>query len=706
MYITTLKTDKQGQHLKRWEATQFYERIKTDANNFLIGFLRDEAPAEQPQRYRRYKEIPHVYAAVELRKQTNGALGMAAFNGLVILEVRQLMSAKVCDATKRAAMTMPSTLATFTGATGTEVIILVSVAQAGGTLPATEPEAELFYAQAYQRVAHIYDAVLPVRVTRMTPSLRHTFLLPLDPNPFVNEQAVALRITGSEPVAADGDDADLHLLALPEQRTAEESDMTAYLNYDRAYDAAALEVLPLLKSVKYGSNAWFQQYVTGMATALFCKGWAQEETVCHVWNHLKFKDADGLTEDFVRGLVETVYDEELAARKRQPSLAVREPLMQTIIRRMEARYVFRRNTVMGYTEFRPNHTWATPWVPVTDQVVNTFTTDLQLSGLDLWDRDVKRYVHSMRIRDYDPIDDYLCKVRGRWDKKHDYIRALAATVPTDNPGQWADWFHTWFLAMVAQWQGRDRRYGNAIVPLLISEQGQHKSSFCRQLLPNDLRSWGYMDNLSLAEERPVHLAMAQMLLINLDEFNRISPQKQQGFLKNILQLPTVKVKRPYASRTEEVPRLASFIATTNMADVLTDPSGSRRFLGVQVTGSIDVSQTPNYEQLYAQAQHELDEGARYWFDDAETAAIMEHNRQFQQQSSAEMFFHQYFSTPKSEAEEGQWMMTSEILQTIKRRAGAAFQVPAVNAFGRALCGNPDILYRRSKKGSEFYVKPT
>lgn len=704
MYFTTLKTDKQGQHLKRWEAMEFYVRITKDANNFLIGFLRDEAPAEQPQRYRRYKEIPHVYAAVELRKQENGALGMAAFNGLVVLEVRQLMSAKVCEETKRAAMTMPSTLATFTGATGTEVIILVSVAQAGGTLPATEPEAELFYAQAYQRVAHIYDAVLPVHVTRMTPLLRHTFLLPLDTFPLVSEQAVPLRITGSELMTAEGGDADLHLLALPEQRTAEESDMSAYLNYDRAYDEAVLQVGARLHGVKHGTGAWFKQYVTGMATALFDKGWAQEETVCHLWNHLKFKDADGMTEDFVRRLVETVYDEELAARKRQPPLAVHEPLMQTVIRRMESRYVFRRNIVMGYTEFRPNHTWATPWAPVTEQVVNTFTTDLQLAGLDVWDRDVKRYINSTRIRNYDPIDDYLFKVSGRWDGKHDYIRALAATVPTDNSEQWVDWFHTWFLAMVAQWQGRDRRYGNAIVPLLISEQGQHKSSFCRQLLPPELRTWGYMDNLSLAEERPVHLAMAQMLLINLDEFNRISPQKQQGFLKNILQLPTVKVKRPYGKHTEEVPRLASFIATTNMADVLADPSGSRRFLGVRVKGSIDVSQTPNYEQLYAQAQHELEKGARYWFDDAETAAIMEHNRQFQQQSSAEMFFHQYFSFPRSEAEEGQWMMTSEILQTIKQRAGAAFQVPAVNAFGRALCGNPDILHRRSKKGSEFYVK--
>lgn len=418
------------------------------------------------------------------------------------------------------------------------------------------------------------------------------------------------------------------------------------------------------------------------------------------------KDVEGLTQDFVRAIIASVYEEELASRKRQPPLSVREPAMQQIIRRMETRYVLRHNTVMGYTEYRPNHTWVTPWAPVTEKVINTFTTDLQLAGLNVWNRDVQRYVNSTRVRDFNPIDHYLFSVHGCWDGR-DHIRALAGTVPTNHPTQWAEWFHTWFLAMVAQWQGLDRRYGNAIVPLLISEQGMHKSAFCRSLLPPELRTWGYSDNLSLAEERPVHLAMAQMLLINLDEFNRISPQKQQGFLKNILQLPSVKVKRPYASHTEEVPRLASFIATTNMADVLTDPTGSRRFLGVQVTGNIDVSQTPNYEQLFAQAQSELQNGARYWFDDNETVAIMENNRQFQQQSSAEMFFHQYFGVPDTDTHpQGVWMTASEILVAIKQRAGSAFQAPAATHFGRTLAGISGIRHKHTNKGNYFYVIPS
>lgn len=703
MKLSSIRTDRNGQQfLKNYEFGAFLERIKTDTANFLIGFLRDETPPEAPTRYRHYHDIPHICAPMELCRQKNGAIGMSVFNGLVVLEVRQVMSKAICESVKRAAMELPTTLAAFTGATGHEVIILVRVARPEGTLPISEVEAEPFYAQAYQRVAHLYDATLPQPVTRMTPSPRHSFLLPLDPSPLTNPEAVPFRIqsTSEAPVA---DDRDAHLLTLPEQRDAQEIDMTAYQNYERTYRDAAPRVAAHLGNPRQIGTEWYKDFITGMATELFKSGWPEEETVCHLWRHLTFKDEPGLTEEFVRRIVEAVYEEEQALSRRAVApKASEEPVMQQIIRRMESRYVFRHNTIMGYTEYRANHTWVTPWMPVTQQVINTFTTDLLLAGLSLTNHDVQYYVNSTRIRNYNPIEDYLCHT-GTWDGR-DHIRALAATVPTRNKAQWADWFHTWFLAMVAQWQGRDRRYGNAIVPLLISEQGMHKSAFCRSLLPPELRSWGYTDNLSLAEERPVHLAMSQMLIINLDEFNRISPQKQQGFLKNILQLPSVKVKRPHSRYTVEVPRLASFIATTNMSDVLHDPTGSRRFLGIEVTGNIDVSQTPNYAQLYAQAQEELNNGARYWFDDDETRAIMEHNRQFQQHTTAEQFFHEFYEPALPEEPTAKWMTVAAILMAIKDQAGASFRAPSLNAFGRTLNGLPELLHRRSKNGSEYCVK--
>ena len=78
------------------------------------------------------------------------------------------------------------------------------------------------------------------------------------------------------------------------------------------------------------------------------------------------------------------------------------------------------------------------------------------------------------------------------------------------------------------------------------------------LLPPELQ-WGYNDSLVLSEKKSVLQAMSQFLLINLDEFNQISPKIQEGFLKNLVQLSSVKVKRPYGRHVEDLPRLASFI---------------------------------------------------------------------------------------------------------------------------------------------------
>lgn len=290
------------------------------------------------------------------------------------------------------------------------------------------------------------------------------------------------------------------------------------------------------------------------------------------------------------------------------------------------RYDFRYNVLMKYTEYKTKGSWH-DFAPVDPRVQKRMTLDVQLADIRVSIKDVRNFLESDYIVNYDPIDEYLFQCEGKWDGK-DHIRALARTVPTANP-HWADWFYIWYLGMVDQWRGINHRlYGNSVAPLLISKQGFNKSTFCRRLIPQELQ-WGYTDNLVLSEKRQVYQAMAQTLLINLDEFNQISPQVQQGFLKNLIQLPNVKMKRPYGGHVEEFPRLASFIATSNMDDILTDPSGNRRFIGVELTGPIDVSVKPNYVQLFAQAMAAIRAGEKTYFDSVETTLLMQSNRQFE-----------------------------------------------------------------------------
>ncbi len=364
------------------------------------------------------------------------------------------------------------------------------------------------------------------------------------------------------------------------------------------------------------------------------------------------------------------------------------------------KYDFRYNSVMKFTEYRPKDKDYWGFQPVDARVQKRMTLEVQLANIRVSIKDVRNYLESDLLSTYNPVEDFLFKCMGKWDGK-DHIRALARTVPTDNP-YWEDWFYTWFLAMVNQWRSYShRKYGNSVAPLLISKQGYNKSTFCRSLVPPELQ-WGYNDNLVLSEKRHVLQAMCQALLLNLDEFNQISPQVQQGFLKNIIQLPSVKMKPPYGSHVQEFPRMASFIATSNMEDILSDPSGNRRFLGVELTGPIDVSQLPNYEQLYAQALAALQAGEKTYFDAEQTKLIMASNRKFEVISPVDQYFNLYFDLT-DDAKQGEYLTAAEIFQELKSHIGSSVKLSNLISFGRKLSQMPSIHRKRFNDGMRYLV---
>ena len=364
------------------------------------------------------------------------------------------------------------------------------------------------------------------------------------------------------------------------------------------------------------------------------------------------------------------------------------------------KYDFRYNSVMKFTEYRPKNKDYWGFQPVDARVQKRMTLEVQLANIRVSIKDVRNYLESDLLSTYNPVENFLFKCMGKWDGK-DHIRSLARTVPTDNP-HWEDWFYTWFLAMVDQWRSYShRKYGNSVAPLLISKQGYNKSTFCRSLVPPELQ-WGYNDNLVLSEKRQVLQAMCQALLLNLDEFNQISPQVQQGFLKNIIQLPSVKMKPPYGSHVQEFPRMASFIATSNMEDILSDPSGNRRFLGVELTGPIDVSQLPNYEQLYAQALAALQAGEKTYFDAEQTKLIMASNRKFEVISPVDQYFNLYFDLT-DDAKLGEYLTAAEIFQELKSHIGSSVKLSNLISFGRKLSQMPSIHRKRFNDGMRYLV---
>lgn len=691
MRLTLIRKDlKNLTHVTLKPIDSFMERVKTDTKaGDVAGLRRHVALIGREARYAQMHRLPVVCPAAELSLDTNGNMVMNVMNGVLLLSIESVRGQEAQRMLKAKAMMMPSTLAALTGSSGETVKVLVSIGRPGGTLPTTTDEANHLLATAFALVRKPYEALLGVAVSDRVPTVTTGFRMTLDAEPQFNPRAVPFTVNAAltAPSAA----------TIPAPATTEQlhHDYDLFTHYEHLYRQAIDQVRAHIPD-----DADDGDVLPELARQLCLLRVPEEEAVTHIWAHHKYQSAPPFTEERVRAVVASTYAETSPDRRtRGTGDAGRE--MRQLMQYLQGRYVFRYNTIMGYTEYRPNNTWMQDWQPVDERTVNGFTTDARLAGLEVWDRDVTRYVKSDKIRPFNPVEEYLWQVHTKWDGR-DHIGRLAQTVPTDCK-DWPRWFRTWMLAMVAQWSGKNRRYGNSVAPLLISHQGYNKSTFCRSLLPEELQ-WGYTDSLSLDEKRAVLQAMSQMLLVNLDEFNQISARTQEGFLKNVIQLARVKAKRPYGRHVEDFPRLASFIATTNMADVLADPSGNRRFIGIELTGPIDVSTPPNHEQLYAQAQTLLERGEPYWFDDQETQLIMKHNRKYQLRSPAEQYFHELFDVAAPSDPDARWLTTAAILQRIKKAGTSSLKQPNLIAFGRMLTNLDGMQRRRSVNGTEYLVR--
>jgi len=200
-------------------------------------------------------------------------------------------------------------------------------------------------------------------------------------------------------------------------------------------------------------------------------------------------------------------------------------------------------------------------------------------------------------------------------------------------------------------------HGQSMMPLLIGNQGDGKSTFCKMILPKALKDF-YTDRIDFTNRNDAEKYLSRFLLINVDEFDSIT-KNQNAFLKHILQKSEVKGRKPYGSVIVETPRYASFIGTTNDMTPLTDITGSRRFLCVQSLSTIDTITPVENEMMLSQAIWELQKGERFFFNRDEEREIQEHNSKFQMLFNVDEILMACFSRPVRE-DEGLWFSASEV----------------------------------------------
>ena len=334
---------------------------------------------------------------------------------------------------------------------------------------------------------------------------------------------------------------------------------------------------------------------------------------------------------------------------------------------LTSRYDFRYNLLTDETEFRPAGQRSAAFTPVGKRELNTFCIEAHAEGIPCWDKDLNRYVYSTYIPAYHP--------------------------------HWVRGFHTWMLGLASQWMGVSGLHANSVAPVLVSrEQGRRKSSFCRALMPDVLTRY-YADNLKLTSQGQAERMLAEMGLLNMDEFDKYADNKMP-LLKNLMQMSVLNIRKAYQQNFRQLPRIASFIGTSNRFDLLTDPTGSRRFLCIEVKHNIDCIGI-EHDQIFAQLKAELIAGRRNWFTKPEEEELQWHNEAFYRVSLVEEAVHSLFRTPLP-AEKSFDLTAADIFDELQKTHPALMRGSNPMQFGSVLL-RVGLKRRHTKYGNVYEV---
>ena len=228
---------------------------------------------------------------------------------------------------------------------------------------------------------------------------------------------------------------------------------------------------------------------------------------------------------------------------------------------------------------------------------------------------------------------------------------------------WRACFKKWFVAMVASWMRDD--IVNHQVLVLIGKQGIYKTTWLEHLIPPHLRAYACKLANSSDLNKDERLRIAEFGLISLDEIDSMN-SRELNQLKSIITATDVNERAAYAYTKERRVRLASFCASGNRRDFLTDITGNRRWLPFEVE-SIQSPFTTilPYERMYAQAWAlAQDPFFSYWFDLDEIEVLEQHNQHFRDESNEEQLLDVYFAVPPTDATNAKFLTTAEISERL------------------------------------------
>ena len=299
----------------------------------------------------------------------------------------------------------------------------------------------------------------------------------------------------------------------------------------------------------------------------------------------------------------------------------------------------------AYTD-RPEAS-ACHWQRLTDHIENSLWYAMQHHGMAVNLNELHTLLGSDFVKEYHPLKEYLDGLPP-WDGETNYIDRLAAMVHvkesphsplqqdksrerndlSETPVRFADILKRWMVSMIAA--ALNETVVNQVILTLIGRQGSYKTSFMQHILPPVLSEYYTTKSNSSRMTKDDLFTMTENLVINLEEIDTMPPSELNQ-LKAMVTQRYVDERRAYGRNKVHLPHVASFVATGNNLQFLTDDTGNRRWLPFEVEDidspwEADIPYEGIYSQTYALYQ---DVNFRYWFTDKEIQQLRGHVQQFE-----------------------------------------------------------------------------
>ena len=331
-------------------------------------------------------------------------------------------------------------------------------------------------------------------------------------------------------------------------------------------------------------------------------------------------------------------------------------------------YEFRYNTVLGRTEYRNKDD--AYFSKVGRYEINTLRREIDNDiGIITSSDNLYSIIESSFSPRINPIQEYFknlpsVDISSRSSLSLKAIPDLASCVVVRNSDKWLPYLTKWLVAVVTNAMD-DRECRNHTCLVLTGEQGKFKTTFLDLLCPPALHGYSYTGKI-YPQEKDTLTYIGQNLIVNIDDQLKALNKRDENELKNLITCPMVKYRMPYDKYVEEHPHLASFVASVNGNNFLTDPTGSRRFLPFEVL-SIDIKRAKavSMDTVYTEAKALLKSGFRYWFDDEEIAELYRESEDFQVQTAELELLLRCFEKPTEDNPQCTYMTTTEIITYLR-----------------------------------------